>query len=82
MKTCSKCGLSKIYSEFYRDRGHRDGLTSDCRSCRRAQATAWQKAHPEKAREMKRRHRVKRWAAAQGGPNREVLFANERRERS
>jgi hypothetical protein len=82
LKTCSRCGLSKPYSEFYRDMGHRDGLTSDCRSCRRSQAVAWQKAHPEKAREMKRRHRVKRWAAAQGGQNREVLFANERRERS
>jgi hypothetical protein len=46
VKTCSKCGQSKTYSEFYRDRGHRDGLTSDCRSCRRAQATAWQKSAP------------------------------------
>jgi hypothetical protein len=82
VKTCSKCGLSKPYSEFYRDLHHRDGLSSACRLCMRAQAVAWQKTHPEKAREMKRRHRVKRWAAAQGGQNSEVLFANERRERS
>jgi hypothetical protein len=59
VKTCSKCGLSKPYSEFYRDKGHRDGLTSDCRSCRRAQATAWQKKHPAAAREAKERYRAK-----------------------
>jgi hypothetical protein len=81
VKTCSKCGLSKPYSEFYRDLHHRDGLSSACKPCMRRQAVAWQQANPEKAREQKRRHNVKRRAAAQGGQNREVLLVNERRER-
>jgi hypothetical protein len=65
MKTCSKCRRVKRPDEFYRDLHHRDGLSSACKLCMRAQAVAWQKAHPEKAREMKRRHKVKRQAEAQ-----------------
>jgi hypothetical protein len=82
MKRCSRCHEEKSADEFYRTPGHTDGLSSACKPCMISQARVWQKAHPEKAREFKRRHRVKRWAAAQGGQNREVLFANERRERS
>jgi hypothetical protein len=60
VKTCSKCGLSKPYSEFYRDRGHRDGLQSACKSCVKAQAVAWTKAHPERRREISHRYKVNR----------------------
>ena len=60
MKTCSKCGEAKPSGEFYRDNGHRDGLSSACRPCMKAQAVAWQRENPQKAREMKARHAAKR----------------------
>jgi hypothetical protein len=65
MKKCSKCAKVKQTSEFYPDKGHRDGLTSACRVCMRVQARTWQETHPERARELKRRHKAKRRAAAQ-----------------
>jgi hypothetical protein len=64
-KRCSKCGSAKPVGEFYPDPHHRDGLSSACKPCMRAQAISWQKTHPEKAREIKQRHNVKRRAAAQ-----------------
>jgi len=33
VKTCSRCGLEKDLTDFYRDRRHRDGYRSDCKAC-------------------------------------------------
>jgi hypothetical protein len=33
MKTCSICKAEKAKSEFHKDRGKRDGLAYDCKSC-------------------------------------------------
>ena len=33
MKNCSKCGIEKEYSEFYRDKNKKDGFRSQCKSC-------------------------------------------------
>jgi len=32
-KRCSKCGLVKPIEEFYRNRGHTDGLSGLCKQC-------------------------------------------------
>ena len=32
-KDCSKCGLSKLKSEFYKDKKRKDGLTYECKGC-------------------------------------------------
>ena len=63
MKTCSKCGEVKDSGAFYAEKGHRDGLASACRPCMKLQAVAWQRANPEKAREMRARHAAKRRAS-------------------
>lgn len=34
MKTCSKCGLEKLLTEFHRNRSMEDGLQYWCKSCR------------------------------------------------
>lgn len=34
-KTCPKCGEEKARSEFHKDRAHRDGLHSYCKTCTR-----------------------------------------------
>ena len=65
MKTCSKCRQTNPAADYYADPHHRDGLSSACRLCMRRQAVAWQRANPQKAREIKARHNAKRWAAAQ-----------------
>ncbi len=67
-KACSKCKVMKPVSEFRTARHHKDGLTSQCKSCMAAwQAShyqkdprvkernaAWTKANPEKRREWQR----------------------------
>jgi hypothetical protein len=40
MKTCTKCGLVKPLTEFYRATGTRDGLRGDCKACFQARAKA------------------------------------------
>jgi hypothetical protein len=65
VKTCTKCREMKRADEFYRDKGHRDGLTSACKPCMKAQATTWQKTNRERSREIKRLHGAKRRL---GGP--------------
>lgn len=32
-KKCNKCKKVKLLSEFYKDKGNRDGLRSDCKEC-------------------------------------------------
>ena len=62
VKTCSKCKRTKSGAEFYNDPNHGDGMSSACKPCMRAQASAWARAHPERRREIQHRHNVKRWA--------------------
>jgi hypothetical protein len=72
MKTCTKCGLEKPLTEFYRASGTRDGLRGDCKACFQARAKAryplvrderiaatlrWREQNPERYRENQRRMR-------------------------
>lgn len=34
MKQCSKCGVTKQFNDFHRDKSRKDGFTSACRICR------------------------------------------------
>lgn len=55
MKHCRKCATDKLRSEFHKDSGARDGLTSYCKECNKAKTRAWSAANPEKVREHGRR---------------------------
>ncbi len=72
MKTCTKCGLEKPLTDFYRAPGTRDGLRGDCKACFAARAKArypdvrqqniaraqkWREDNPERFRENQRRMR-------------------------
>jgi hypothetical protein len=47
-KRCYRCGKTKPASEFYNNRGHRDGLSAACRPCTLTEAhERWRKKHPE-----------------------------------
>jgi hypothetical protein len=67
-KVCSKCGVTKPRSEFYRDLGCRDGHRPDCKSCNKAAQKARRDADPEpnrsRAREWQRNNR-ERYRATQ-----------------
>ncbi len=72
MKICTKCGLERPLTEFYRAAGTRDGLRGDCKACFQARAKAryplvreqriaaaqkWRDENPERYRENQRRMR-------------------------
>ena len=40
-KRCSSCKQVKLRSEFYRAPAQRDGITSECKECRKAAVAAW-----------------------------------------
>lgn len=50
MKACTKCGETKPLDSFGVQRDRKDGRTSACRDCRRAQSREWKAANPEKVR--------------------------------
>ena len=33
MKTCTNCNIEKLLTEFYKDKTHKDGYTSQCKIC-------------------------------------------------
>jgi len=55
-KRCSKCGEIKALTEYYADKGCRDGCRPDCKVCNLAAKAARHAANPEPGRE-----RAKRW---------------------
>ena len=50
MKQCSKCKEIKSVSEFWKHRGHTDGLASNCKTCVYTTNRKWQKNNPEKCK--------------------------------
>lgn len=52
MKACRKCGEAKELSEFSLCSRAKDGKQSNCRACQSALAAAWNKANPERRREI------------------------------
>lgn len=40
-KTCTKCNQSKLLTEFFKDKGFKDGYYSRCKSCKTEATLAW-----------------------------------------
>lgn len=47
MKRCSKCGITKEFTEFYRYSEMLDGHLNECKDCKKAATTRRRQAHPE-----------------------------------
>ncbi len=45
MKTCSKCGETKLKTEFYKAKATRDKLTAHCKSCMKLYNSQFQRDH-------------------------------------
>jgi hypothetical protein len=70
MKTCSKCGESKPFEAFHRDRHCSDGMRLWCKPCAKAARKAWHDANPEKVKAERKawkdanHEKVKAWYVA------------------
>lgn len=53
MKTCSKCGETKLFSEFYKRASAKDGLHPHCKPCASAASKAYAVNNAERLREKR-----------------------------
>jgi hypothetical protein len=73
MKTCKKCGETKLLEDFFEMAGMRDGHRNECKACNlrekadrhrknpqpaRDRVKAWQAANPERVRERAERYKA------------------------
>lgn len=56
-KKCTKCGETKMLTEFVKHKSYKDGYYSRCKSCSYASEKEWRINNQEKKREMRRRYR-------------------------
>src|SRR5947207_9650574 len=53
-RACTRCGVVKSYSEFYRGpayQGYRDGIVPQCKPCKIKMVKEWAAANPRRRRE-------------------------------
>lgn len=56
MKTCTRCGIAKLESKFYKNKRRKDGYNSWCKSCQNLYHVNW---YSENGYRMKRKKYVK-----------------------
>lgn len=50
MRTCTKCGIEKPFSEFYKCSRNKSGIISQCKPCKDKIVNAWAERNPESRR--------------------------------
>lgn len=59
-KTCSKCGINKLISDFSKDKRRKDGLQVCCKTCQKGFSRKFWESHPgymtERINEVKREY--------------------------
>jgi hypothetical protein len=60
MKKCTKCGVEKPLSEFYKDKSRPSGQRNSCKSCDKLKSHLWRKQDPNKTRECWRASKLKK----------------------
>jgi 5-methylcytosine-specific restriction endonuclease McrA len=68
MKHCTKCGVTKSATEFYKDASKHDGLSSSCKVCKNAANAKWNTANPEKFKAYNAK-----WLAANSGQHKAAV---------
>ena len=58
-KICSKCGVEKNICEFYLDRQKKNGLSSDCKVCRKKSVNNYREQNPDKVKQSKQKDYLK-----------------------
>lgn len=69
-KACRKCGETKAISEFYRNKGSRDGRSNSCKVCNNASTYAWRAANPGGHARIQQKYRTKHPERAQAATDR------------
>lgn len=54
-KRCTKCKELKCASDFFGDKGSKDGKAGWCKNCTHSQLKKWRSEHPEKVKEQSTR---------------------------
>lgn len=57
MKHCPGCGNTKSFSEFYRNKGRKDGYSGWCKPCASKAVRRWESTNIDRVRENVRRSR-------------------------
>lgn len=60
MKRCSKCNIEKELTEFYKNKGGKDGLRSNCKSCENERSKKYFKQNRGRVNEWRRKRERKR----------------------
>jgi len=60
IKKCSKCGVEKSISEFYKDKRGKYGVRSQCKECLLQQQKEYDKEHKEERKEYDKEHKEER----------------------
>ena len=54
-KVCSKCKENKKVCEFYLDRQKKNGLSSDCKVCKKKSVNNYREQNPDKVKQRKQK---------------------------
>jgi hypothetical protein len=87
VKTCTKCGESKPFSEYYSQKDAKYGLTPQCKKCMRRRTSAYRAENPEKVRaaisawSMANPEKVKAYGKAHYEANSELIKGRSRQWR-
>ena len=55
-KKCTKCGEVKNFSEFHKKKGGKNGLDSNCKTCRKEIAKEYRKTNADKIKERRKKY--------------------------
>ena len=55
-KKCSTCGEAKPINEFYKEKSHKDGLSSQCKCCINKKQKEYRKNHPKERRKYQKKY--------------------------
>lgn len=88
-KKCTKCGVEKFITEFYRNSTHRGGYASECKSCTLKYCSEYQRNHKADVNERARKRYAKNpkkyrkqsseWYKAHPDVRKEVVKKSERK---
>lgn len=78
-KECTRCGVSKPYSEFQRRGRSKDGFAARCRDCHSEGQKAYAAARPEQMRQSRRRRNLKEKYGMEPAQYDELLIAQDGR---
>ena len=58
MKTCTKCGTTKLLSEFYSNKNASDGRKSECKQCSISEGKLWRKNNKDQVVSNSKRYYI------------------------